>query len=70
MRLIGKRNITHFAVFNTGKQGIIVHTVVRLPIFRFVKTVQNACWAPQSPGKSRLRCERSAGGAATRPYVR
>lgn len=57
LRLIGKRRTTHFVVFNRGKQGTTVHTVMRLPIFRYAKTVQTACWGPpQSPGKGHFRC--------------
>ena len=38
--------------YNCGKQGTTAHTVVFLPIFRYAKTVQTACWElPQSPEK-------------------
>lgn len=56
MRLIGKRRTTHFVVFNRGKQGTTVHTVIRLPIFRYAKTAQTACWGlPPIPRQRALK---------------
>lgn len=58
VRLIGIKRTSSFDVFNSGKQGTTVHTVMRFPIFRYAKTVQTACWGlPPIPRQRALKTE-------------
>ena len=54
VRLIGIKRTSSFDVFNSGKQGTTVHTVMRFPIFRYAKTVQTACWGAENERFDRL----------------